>query len=127
VGITGFSKRDTSWKRVSFEETRSIRGNAFVAGGDNHGTFRVQGKSQSFMMLKGSPGSGAIQTLLSHPGLFLSVQNLIELTLVISDNTAANVLLRLAGGPLAVTQFLEANSVDDIRIDRYTKYLVADR
>ena len=74
-----------------------------------------------------SPGSGTIRTLLSQPGLILSVRNLLELTLVISDNTAADVLLRLVGGPLAVTQFLTTNGIDDIRIDRFTKYLVADK
>ena len=74
-----------------------------------------------------SPGSGTIRALLSQPGLILSVQNLLELTLVISDNTAADVLLRLVGGPLAVTQFLKANGIDNIRIDRFTKYLVADK
>ena len=73
------------------------------------------------------PGSGIIQALLFHPGLILSVRNLIELTMVISDNTASDILLRSAGGPLAVTQFLQNNSIRDIRIDRFTKYLVADK
>lgn len=74
-----------------------------------------------------SPGSGTIQALLYQPGLILSLRNLIELTLVISDNTANDVLLRLAGGPPAVTQFLRDNGINDIRIDRYTKHLVADK
>lgn len=74
-----------------------------------------------------SPGSGSIQALLYQPGLILSVRNLIELTLVISDNTASDVLLRLAGGPHAVTRFLRDSGVGDIRIDRPTKYLVADK
>lgn len=74
-----------------------------------------------------SPGSGSIQALLYQPGLILSVRNLIELTLVVSDNTANDVLLRLVGGPQAVTQFLRDNSISDIRIDRPTKNLVADK
>jgi len=74
-----------------------------------------------------SPGSGIIQTLLYQPGLILSLRNLIELTLVISDNTANDVLLRLAGGPLEVTQFLQNNGIGDIRIDRFTKYLIANK
>jgi len=74
-----------------------------------------------------SPGSGTIQSLLYQPGLILSVQNLLELMLVISDNTAADVLLRLAGGPLAVTDFLHAKGIEGIRVDRFTKYMVADK
>lgn len=74
-----------------------------------------------------SPGSGTIRTLLSPPGLILSIRNLLELSLVISDNTAADVLLRLVGGPLAVTKFLRENGIDGIRLDRFTKYLVADK
>jgi beta-lactamase class A len=73
------------------------------------------------------PGSGTIQSLLYQPGLILSVQNLLELALVISDNTAADVLLRLAGGPLAVTEFLHAKGIEDIRVDRFTKHMVADK
>ncbi len=73
------------------------------------------------------PGSGMIQSLLYQPGLVLSVQNLIELMLVISDNTACDVLLRLAGGPPAVTGYLISQGVAGIRVDRYTKHMVADK
>lgn len=74
-----------------------------------------------------SPGSGIIQSLLYHPGLVLSLANLLELTLVISDNTASDVLLRVVGGPQKVTQFLHEHGIADIRLDRFTKYLVADK
>lgn len=74
-----------------------------------------------------SPGSGLIQSLLFHPGLLLSLTNLLELTLVISDNTASDVLLRLVGGPQAVTHFLLENGLHDIRLDRFTKHLVVDK
>jgi beta-lactamase class A len=73
------------------------------------------------------PGSGTIQALLYQPGLILSLRNLIELALVISDNTANDVLLRCAGGPLAVTKYLRENGITDMRIDRFTKHLVADK
>jgi beta-lactamase class A len=74
-----------------------------------------------------SPGSGIIQSLLFHPGLQLSLANLLELTLAISDNTASDVLLRLVGGPQRVTQFLREHGLSDIRLDRFAKQLVADR
>jgi beta-lactamase class A len=74
-----------------------------------------------------SPGSGMIQSLLFHPGLQLSIANLLELTLVISDNTASDVLLRVVGGPGAVTQFLHEHNLHAIRVDRFTKHLVADK
>lgn len=74
-----------------------------------------------------SPGSGTIQSLLYQPGVILSLRNLIELSLVISDNTANDVLLRLVGGPLAVSGFLKEIGINDIRIDRFTKYLVAEK
>jgi beta-lactamase class A len=74
-----------------------------------------------------SPGSGMIQSLLFHPGLQLSLANLLELTLVISDNTASDVLLRVVGGPPAVTQFLREHNLHAIRVDRFTKHLVADK
>jgi beta-lactamase class A len=74
-----------------------------------------------------SPGSGMIQSLLFHPGLQLSLANLLELSLVISDNTASDVLLRVVGGPPAVTQFLRAHDLHAIRVDRFTKHLVADK
>lgn len=74
-----------------------------------------------------SPGSGMIQTILFHPGLHLSITNLLELALVISDNTASDVLLRVAGGPSSVTQFLREHGIPDMRLDRFTKQLVADK
>jgi len=38
-----------------------------------------------------------------------------------SDNTAADVLMRLVGGPAAVTGFLTAKGVHDLRVDRYER------
>ena len=74
-----------------------------------------------------SPGSGTIRTSPSHPGMVLSVAELIELSLTISDNTASDVLLRLAGGPPAVTRFLRSIGSDDVRVDRSAKGLMADK
>lgn len=43
-----------------------------------------------------------------------------------SDNTAADVLMKLIGGPGAVTAWLNDNHVSDIRIDRYERELQPD-
>jgi beta-lactamase class A len=55
-----------------------------------------------------------------HPGVSLSVANLLELMLTQSDNTATDVLTRLAGGPAAVTAWVKQQGVQGQRIDRDT-------
>jgi len=59
-----------------------------------------------------------------HADVSLSVINLIETMLVVSDNTATDVLMRLAGGPAAVTAWVNKVGVTDMRIDRDTAGLV---
>ena len=72
------------------------------------------------------PGSGKINQLLFHPGVSLSIENLMELMLVVSDNIAADVMLREAGGPEAVTARMRALGLDGIRVDRSTARLISD-
>jgi beta-lactamase class A len=72
------------------------------------------------------PGSGRLTELFFHPGVSLSIENLLELALVISDNTAADILLREAGGPSAVTAKMRALGLNGIRIDRSTAILISD-
>lgn len=72
------------------------------------------------------PGSGTLTDLFNKPGLALSVRNLLELMLLISDNSATDVLLRLAGGPEAVTQRLRSLGIDGIQVNRPTALLIAD-
>src|SRR4029077_20395653 len=45
------------------------------------------------------PGSGTLSQLFNKPGVALSIRNLMELMLLISDNAATDVLMRLGGGP----------------------------
>jgi len=47
--------------------------------------------------------SDGIANALIHPGVSLSVHNLLELMLTHSDNTATDVLTATAGGPASVT------------------------
>ena len=52
------------------------------------------------------PGTGIIQRL--DPGAVLSVKDLITLMIIVSDNTATDVLYRMVGGPEAVTRRMQA-------------------
>jgi beta-lactamase class A len=52
------------------------------------------------------------------PGEAVPVARLVERSLAHSDNTASDVLLRLAGGPAAVTARMHDLGIRDIRIDR---------
>ncbi|HWF10042.1 MAG TPA: class A beta-lactamase [Bryobacteraceae bacterium] len=72
------------------------------------------------------PGSGRLTELFFHPGVSLSIANLLELAIVISDNTAADLLLREAGGPSAVTAKMRTLGLPGIRIDRSTALLISD-
>jgi beta-lactamase class A len=72
------------------------------------------------------PGSGRINDLLFHPGVALSIENIMELAIVISDNSAADLMLREAGGPAAVTARMKSLGLDGIRVDRSIAVLLAD-
>jgi beta-lactamase class A len=72
------------------------------------------------------PGSGTLTDLFSQPGVVLSVRNLMELMLRISDNSATDILLRTAGGGAAVNARLAALGVAGVRADRPTVRLIAD-
>ncbi len=72
------------------------------------------------------PGSGTLTNLFNHPGVSLSVRNLMELMLRISDNSAADLMLRTAGGSDAVNARLKALGVTGVRVDRPTVRLIAD-
>jgi beta-lactamase class A len=71
------------------------------------------------------PGAGLIRRF-RVPGFALSLHNLLELALVISDNSAADILFDLVGGADAVTGRLHALGRTDISIDRATVRLLAD-
>ena len=64
-----------------------------------------------------SSGSGILTDFFSHGALALSVRNLLELMIVVSDNTATAILLESVGGGAAVTADLRALGVTGIRVD----------
>jgi len=72
------------------------------------------------------PGSGTLTDLFNKPGLALSVRNLMELMLLISDNSATDVCLRLAGGPEAVTARMREIGINGIDVNRSTARLIGD-
>jgi len=73
-----------------------------------------------------SPGSGMLAKLLDDPGLSVSVLNLMEIMLLISDNTATDRLLETVGGGAAVTARMKALGVAGVRVDRPTIRLIGD-
>ncbi len=63
-------------------------------------------------------GGGPLAARAPNGGITLTVGELLEAMLVDSDNTAADLLLPLAGGPEVVTAQLDAAGLGDIRVDR---------
>lgn len=61
-----------------------------------------------------------------HPGVSLSVLNLLELMLTQSDNTATDAMTALAGGPQAVTAWIRRQGVNGQRVDRDTAGILRD-
>jgi beta-lactamase class A len=71
-------------------------------------------------------GQMALAETFVHPGLQLSVANLIEVMITESDNTATDTLMGLAGGPAAVTANLRRLGITDFRVDRLTGEILRD-
>jgi len=71
-------------------------------------------------------GDNAIAQNFVHPGIKLSVANLIEPMITESDNTATDACLKLAGGPEAVTKMMRSIGITDLRVDRYTSEILRD-
>jgi beta-lactamase class A len=72
------------------------------------------------------PGSGTLSDLFNKGGLALSIRNLLELMLLISDNSATDILLREAGGGEAVTARLRSLGIEGINVNRSCARLIAD-
>ena len=59
------------------------------------------------------PGTGTIQRL--DPGAMMTVKDLITMMIIVSDNTAAEVLYRMVGGPDAVNARMDALGLPNTR------------
>jgi beta-lactamase class A len=60
----------------------------------------------TFVPTDSQPGTGTIQRL--DPGAVMTIKDLLTLMIVVSDNTATEVLYRMVGGPDAVNRRMEA-------------------
>jgi beta-lactamase class A len=71
------------------------------------------------------PG-GTIALLLDGPGLQMSVTNLINLMMRVSDNSAADILINKVGAA-SVTARMKSLGLDSIRVDRTTLEMILDQ
>lgn len=72
------------------------------------------------------PGPGPIRGELQSGRTEFSVRRLLDAAVSESDNTAADALIKLIGGPAAVTAFLRAHGIEGIRVDRDERTLAHD-
>ncbi|RXP59445.1 serine hydrolase [Lutibacter sp. HS1-25] len=72
------------------------------------------------------PGPNPLVTYLFHPGVKLSIANLLEPMITDSDNSATDFLLEVAGGPQVVTDMLRSIGITDFRVDRYVSEILRD-
>jgi beta-lactamase class A len=70
--------------------------------------------------------SEVISVTFIHPGVSLSLANLIEVMITHSDNTATDMVQEVAGGPGAVTAFLKEIGIDGMTVDRNTAGFMRD-
>jgi beta-lactamase class A len=70
--------------------------------------------------------SGGISTSLPYPGVSLSAANMLDLMITRSDNTAADIMTQMVGGPAAVTAWLRSVGIDGQRVDRDVAGLILD-
>ena len=71
-------------------------------------------------------GETALAETFVHAGLRLSIANLIEVMITESDNTATDILMGLAGGSAAVTDYLRRLGISDFRVDRLTGEILGE-
>lgn len=69
------------------------------------GSFKLTDK-YTFAQADSQPGTGTIQRL--DPGAVMTVKDLITMMVIVSDNTATEVLYRLVGGPDVVNRRMES-------------------
>jgi beta-lactamase class A len=67
----------------------------------------------TFVQADSQPGTGSIQRL--DPGAVMTVKDLITMMIIVSDNTATEVLYRRVGGPEAVNRRMDALGLKNTR------------
>jgi beta-lactamase class A len=76
------------------------------------GRFKLTDK-YTFVQVDSQPGTGTIQRL--DPGAVMTVKDLITMMIIVSDNTATEVLYRMVGGPEAVNRRMDALGLKNTR------------
>jgi len=76
------------------------------------GKFRLTDK-YTFVQADSQPGTGTIQRL--DPGAVMTVKDLITMMIIVSDNTATEVLYRMVGGPDAVNARMQTMGLQKTR------------
>src|SRR5437016_82768 len=76
------------------------------------GKFKLTDK-YTFVEADSEPGTGTIQRL--DPGAVMTIKDLITMMIIVSDNTATEVLYRMVGGPEAVNRRLDALGLTNTR------------
>jgi beta-lactamase class A len=76
------------------------------------GKFNLDDK-YTFVQADAQPGTGTIQRL--DPGAVMTVKDLITMMIIVSDNTATEVLYRMVGGPEAVNARMQAMGLQKTR------------
>jgi beta-lactamase class A len=94
----------------------------FLEGVDQ-GKFRLSDRYPIMMPTGARTSSGAV---LQRPGATYSATQLIDMTIIHSNNHATDALLAAIGGPQAVDRWLRKAGVSGIRIDRDIATLVRD-
>ena len=67
----------------------------------------------TFVQADSQPGTGTIQRL--DPGAVMTIKDLITMMIIVSDNTATEVLYRMVGGPEAVNRRMDAIGLKNTR------------
>ena len=76
------------------------------------GTFSLTDR-YTFVQADSQPGTGTIQRL--DPGAVMTVKDLITMMIIVSDNTATEVLYRMVGGPDAVNARMQSLGLQKTR------------
>jgi beta-lactamase class A len=76
------------------------------------GRFKLTDK-YTFVQADSQPGTGTIQRL--DPGAVMTVKDLVTMMIIVSDNTATEVLYRMVGGPDVVTRRMSAMGLKTTR------------
>ena len=76
------------------------------------GKFKLTDK-YTFVEADSQPGTGTIQRL--DPGAVMTVKDLVTMMIIVSDNTATEVLFRMVGGPEAVNARMDAAGLKNTR------------